>query len=136
MPLSGNRVRTYIPSLQTPIFLAQAAPVQNTWYTVTTTLYNLMLIMMDMWVATTGETLEMKVTLNGADQTLSQAANADTPYEAFFSSDTNANRLTMMTTQIGYRAHGVFARDFAMQVRKTTANGAGTLYGGVKYYYI
>jgi len=113
--------------------LAQAAPVQNTWYTVLadTGAYT-KIIDIFMQVLTTGETLEVEVTIDGLTKTGSIAAAAGTDYQVRHGTtqlvDTFIPVTALTYSLLDYEGH-----DVQVRIRKTTANGAGTLNGKVIY---
>lgn len=107
--------------------LSQDAPVQNTWYTLLDTTLNAQLVALEMKVAGIGETLEVQVTIDGQVLTKSAACNADTLYYVWKSR--NAADLTISTTpgNFGGQYATFDAQSVKIEVRKTTANGAGTI---------
>jgi hypothetical protein len=123
MTVYGTRL---IPLLQAPTSFTQVTPAQNTWYTILDT--TLLLRIYQVWikVATTGETLEFRTTIDGNVRTGSQIAVADTVYYPYFSGGTFA---------FGTVAAMIFSNSFIdagqvkIEVRKTTASGTGTITG-------
>jgi len=116
--------------------LSQAAPVQNTWYTVLNTVSNIRLMRFAMGVADTNETLEMKITIDGNSYTGSQAAVAGNHYHGYvhfhdagtiISFDTSENH---SESSFPYLLEG---RSIKVEVRKTTANGVGTITAAAQY---
>jgi hypothetical protein len=112
--------------------LVQAAPVQNTWYTILDTTLNCCLYSVTILVWTTGETLEVRVTIDGQILTGSVAATATTYYyvhlflyAAGFAIDTNVFPIGKYMPLEG--------RSVKVEVRKTTAAGTGTLEGRAIY---
>lgn len=124
-----------VPTKQAPATLDQAAPVQNTWYTILSTTVNCRLETLGVYVATTGETLEVRATIDG--QTIASsgfAAAANTIYFIGRGIDVNGGleKLAEATSAntIFYGAAFLFeAKSIKVEVRKTTAAGAGNLKG-------
>ena len=117
---------------QADAILNQAAPVQNTWYPVlatqsrTTRIYLASIV-----VATADETLQMRILVDGL--TLSGALNATlgTVYRVEFNYGIAAESLVIGTTRDS--TYIVEGRNVSVDVRKTSATGAGTLSAIVKY---
>jgi len=112
--------------------LVQLAPVQNTWYTILDTTSNCRLYSVSVLVWTTGETLEVKVTIDGQVLTGTLAALPTTYYYcdlllymAGLSIDINGLLIGKYTPLEG--------RSIKVEVRKTTAAGTGTLEGRAVY---
>lgn len=116
---------------QADALIDQAAPVQNTWYTLLGAYKNVRLIAVKVQVATTGETLQIQIIADGLTQVGEVAAVADTGYELLHSLDL-VNPNTYFFSNAGIWYYRAFFDDFAsltsIKVRKTTANGAGNLY--------
>lgn len=112
--------------------LSQATPVQNQWYTVLDTTVNARIIGMTGLIVTTGETLEMKITIDGVVVSGSQAATADTWYQ-FYPHLATANGLFATTSYTGQVAFLFEGRSIKIEIRKTTANGTGNLKSVVTY---
>lgn len=112
--------------------LSQAAPVQNTWYTILDTAYCAKLFGIAVSVADTGETLEVRMTVDGATVSGSQAALAGTAYKALPYTTPTGLYLLMSTSSLinGNETEG---RSVKVEVRKTTAAGTGTITGCVNY---
>lgn len=128
---------------QTPATLVQVAPVQNTWYDILETTTNIRLYGVSVEVLTTGETLEVRLIIDGVTYTASVAAVAGTDYHLYMNWDptvtvTGLSTNPCLVVAIGgpsgnYRGIFLDGRSVRVSVRKTTANGAGTINGLVQY---
>lgn len=118
---------------QDDAFLGVVNPVQNTWYTVLETtrarVYGMAFL-----VHTTGETIEMRLTLDGVAYTGSHAATAETDYLFF-----KALESPTLRPRLPENSHieGVVSvlegRVVKVEVRKTTANGTGSILSRVTW---
>lgn len=119
---------------QTDVTLNQANPVQNTWYTFLGTTKNVRLMDVRVKVATTGETLEGKLTVDGQTETLTAvAASNDADYGPRKTRD-SANLFQLDRDWFNYPlAFLLEGRSVKGEVRKTTATGTGNLISRVKY---
>jgi len=131
---SGNIQEQVTFQLQADAVLVQAAPVQNTWYTVLNT-QNARVLGIAYEVAATGETLEVRMTIDGRVFTPSQAAVAGTDY--YIKKDHTADwgfALPPDVTQYINQLSFLFdCRSLKVEMRKTTANGVGALTCRVAY---
>lgn len=116
----------------------QAAPVQNTWYTFLQD-RNIVLYALCARIATTGETLELRITIDGEvfiSSGVAVNANEFTGVQSvryslmgeasqYINCDASggAKDVTNATNQLSYMQ----GRSVKVECRKTTANGAGTL---------
>ena len=122
---------------QTPATLNQAAPVQNTWYTILDTTTHCRIYEIAVNIEDANETLEIQVTIDG--QTIgatAKAATHSTTYYVYRESDAinRVNTLILdnaLTKSI--RAFQLEGHSVKVEVRKTTAAGAGNLTGIVTY---
>jgi len=122
-----------VPVLKDLALLNQAAPVQNTWYTILDTVRKVEVSHIWFRVQTTGEDLEIRVTADGKTLEGSQTAVAGTGYWARKRGE--ADSLTVGTTETMANFYSRFpARSFKLEVRKTSNNGAGQLDGACHYY--
>jgi len=119
---------------QADAHLAQATPVQNTWYVVLDTTRQVRAYSLQIDVATVNETLEARLTIDGNTRTGSQAAVAGTAYFLYLNAwggtvswDTTAKTAIMMA--LGF----MDCHSLKVEMRKTTATGAGTLDGRLMY---
>jgi len=126
-----GKPRPTVFQYQTHAHLNQAAPVQNTWYTVLNTT-NARLQLVDIYVETTNETLEIRLTIDNDTCTGSVAATAGTVYYAFMSYDGELVISNSFPSQTFLQE----GREVLVEVRKTTAAGAGNLHGRVNYWRI
>lgn len=132
----ANEGRQQIDELQPDATLTQAAPVQNTWYTILDTTLRVKLYLVVVRVNDTGETLEVRITYGGVAYTsLSVAAVAGNYYflrSRFEDSLANRWELTATANNVG-RTSPITFDSLRIEVRKTTAAGAGNLLGRVIY---
>jgi len=98
-------------------------PVQNTWYTILDTTNNVHIYMLNVAINTTGETLQLRMTIDGQVWTRNFTATAGIYYyilhgidEPLFSSYDN-----------DMNGRDFEAKSIKIEVRKTTANGVGQL---------
>ena len=124
------------PQMQTPTALSQAAPVQNTYYDILPTTMNALIGQVSFQVATTGETLQVRVIVDGQTLTASQAVVAGTPYCVYLNL---AGTLTITSTATNFNGGTtnvslIPARSIRISVEKITANGTGTITGSASYW--
>jgi hypothetical protein len=116
-------------------YLNQAAPVQNTWYTILDTTLNAQLAVVPFHVADTGETVEVRCTVDGQVYVASQIAVAGTEYWVVRSSYAGAGcSITSSSSSFGGSSAPFLCRSAKVEIRKTTAAGAGNLVAAVKYF--
>lgn len=124
------------PQMQAPAALSQATPVQNTYYTIINTTGKIRCIAIIVNVGTTGETLELAGTIDGIafDVTgLAATAGANYGYRIYETAG-SFNLIATSANPGGLTLPFIFeCRQLLVQVRKTTANGTGTLLGKVIY---
>lgn len=120
-----------VPAHQADATLSQAAPVQNTYYTILDTSKNVKVYIIACSVADTGETLQVTITIDGQTYTGSQAAVAGTLYSCFIGRD-GAIGFASGNQNVALYAP-LTARSLKVQIKKTTAAGAGTITGRVIY---
>ena len=122
---------------QPDAILNQAAPVQNTWYTVLEET-NVRVNMIAISIATTGEDLEVQITRDGeldvclAGVTVNPAAS----HRAYLATYNYGNRTIVGAsggTQMAMINSFFEARSVKIEVRKVTANGAGNLSAAVDW---
>lgn len=120
--------------VQPDALLNQAAPVQNTWYTVLTTLGYTFIDFIVIAIQTTGETIFIEVIIDGITKVTEIAAVAGTNYTMSYNIGTlypdsyGSNAVGSTINHVRLMGHAVRVR-----VRKTTALGAGNLQCHVKY---
>ena len=108
--------------------LVQAAPVNGTWYEVLDTAGQTDIHGIWFEVATAGETLEVRVTLNGVPHVVSRAAGIGTDYFVIYNNMlTAAEMLTSTTPYTTNYKLGISGRTATIEIRKVTAAGAGTI---------
>lgn len=123
---------TEVFELQPDATIDQASPVQNTWYTILDTILNVLVHAIWIKMNTTGETVAVRMTIDGIVKTASAGFGVD---------EDDWVTLNTATGELGYSAGADSAslkgplpsRSFKMEVRKTTANGTGTLSGRVTH---
>ena len=132
MPKIGTRPQVP-PEYQGDARLAQANPVQNTWYTVLDTTKDVLLFSWFVMIATTDETIEVRMTIDGKVLTGSLALTAGSSYYIYIDLRGNDSLLFSTTAAMAARNMALPARSIKLEVRKTTAAGAGTLYSRACY---
>ena len=112
----------------------QAAPVQNTWYTVCE-LRNILFHMVHIAIQTTGETLELEVTVEGVILAVAaQVAVAGTGYSPqWYLSWDGTHYGALQTVALAVDEHQMPMQALKVRVRKTTNTGAGNLRAAVSY---
>jgi hypothetical protein len=138
LPSSTNLYDSETWQMQATATLSQASPVQNTYYNILAATARVRLLYAVASVATTGETLQVKITIDGQAYTVSVAATAGSTYYVYFSGLTAAGvpTFTMSTTATPLGGSGgnyLEGRSIQVQVEKTTANGTGTITGAAWY---
>ena len=131
--------RSRVPT-QVYVEVAQTTPAQNTWYT-TLDGKNICLLGVAMLIATTGETLESKVTIDGTTYTAiaGVAVNAAEHTQiTFIRNGTTLNHAASaanwdLNTEIS-RGNYLFGKAIKVEFRKTTAAGTGTLTCKILYH--
>ena len=121
------------PTLQAEATLDQAAPVQNTWYTVLDTKANCRVWHIAARVDTANETLEIRVTVDGVTLTAQEACTAGTTYAIWFKRTPTGNVLDFYGTFWKYDTFLIEGRSVKVEMRKTTATGAGNLKAALHY---
>ena len=114
------------PTHQADAVLSQVTPVQNTWYTVLATKINARLLQIACKVATTGETLELSIVIDGKTITASLAATAGTLYYYDLAISDTGLSASPVTAQPA-KPFIIEGRNVQVQIRKTTAAGTGTI---------
>jgi len=137
MVKKGNPAPTVPPEHQPDAVLTQANPVQNTWYTLLSTTINVRLYAITVMVETTGETLEVRLTIDGNVHVASIAAAANTYYYVFYRPSDGTLQLeptgSLFHVNAVLGAKALESRSIKVEVRKTTAAGSGTLNGRAVY---
>lgn len=124
------------PVLQSLAILNQANPVQDQWYTMLDTVYNVRIVTTNIQIATTGETLEVRFTVDGIVLwgTLAATANSDYLVAVGYSGETTGGLLEPSQAAPWQRTSFIIeCRSFKAELRKTTANGVGNLKGHIRY---
>lgn len=125
----------HAPALQIAA-LNQAAPVQNTWYTVAN-LRDVRLNRIHFTVQTTGETLELELTIDGVMLgVVSQAVAAGAGYtvnEIYLSWDGTHYFVVSTTNNVIGDIPFFECQSLLVRIRKTTNTGAGNLRAAVSY---
>ena len=125
---SMNKASKYVPEHKPGAYLNQSSPVQNTWYTVLDTTRNVRIIHIGYRVNTTGETLEMRLTLDG--NVFSNTINATAGswyYVALDSLSTTSLHINIASEMMPNRTFLAEARSAKLEIRKTTASGTGSI---------
>ena len=121
---------------QAPATLNQAAPVQNTWYTLLDTESNVRIYHICVGVEDTNETLEVQITIDGETIAADDEActHSNTYHAWIFPNAINRTDLVKLiihtTTDVSiYKGFLIEGKSVKVEVRKTTAAGAGNLVG-------
>lgn len=138
LPSNTNLYDSETWQMQATATLSQIAPTQNTYYNILAATARVRLLYVCAQIATTGETLQVKITIDGQAYTASVAATAGSTYYVYLSGLTAAGVPTFtMTTTVtplgGSGGNYLEGRSIQVQVEKTTANGMGTLTGAAWY---
>lgn len=121
------------PTHQADAVLAQAAPVQNTYYPILNTTSNCRVLAIFGMVADTGETLQLRLTIDGqVIENTAAAVPANTYFEAVHFVG-GVIEWTTIDTGARYRAFLIEGKSVKVEIRKTTIAGAGNLNGRVRY---
>lgn len=109
-------------------------PTQNTWYEVLNE-RNVLIYGIAVRQDTTGEDLELRLTLNGEVYTATIAAVAGTSYNILFRINYDGNVYISFgaSASAETRAFMVIAKDAIVEIRKTSLNGAGKLWCSVAH---
>ena len=129
-----NKGGKFVPEHKPGAYLNQNSPVQNTWYTVLDTTRNVRIIHIGYRVNTTGETLEMRLTLDG--NVFSNTINATAGswyYVALDSLSTSSLHINLTSEMMPNRTFLAEARSAKLEIRKTTASGTGSIQVYVQY---
>jgi hypothetical protein len=119
---------------QTDARLAQAAAVQNTWYTVLDTIGYVRILSFQVLMATATETIEGRITVDGVVVAVGAAAlTFGTAYCAVFNNYTDANTMVWDQNLARYNPILLEGKSVKVEMRKTTAAGLNTLTGRVVY---
>jgi len=137
LPATTSLYDAITMKLAAPATLSQVTPTQNTYYNILATASNVEAIYVTCSVATTGETLQVKLVIDGATYTGSLACTAGTLYYVTLTAFSAAGvpTFTLQTTAapLGGSAYSLGGRSVAISVEKTTNSGSGTLTGAVLY---
>ena len=125
------------PEYQAPATLNQAAPVTDTWYVILDTTENGVIYQVSVNVEDANEDLEVRITIDGEVLTHSGwTANHSTTYYIYLFADA-INRSDRLYHSTDFRLilyHAPLGgHSVKVEVRKTTATGAGNLMGIVEY---
>lgn len=137
MPRVSNNGLMGQYEFQTEAALDQAAPVNGTYYTILDTVLNARIYGIVIQVDTTGETLQVRITIDG--RTIESTAGActnDTCYELIrrYTGITEDWIITDVANPFSqYKSFILEGRSVKIEVRKTTAAGGGNLKGRVVY---
>jgi len=121
------------PAHQGKALLVQANPVQDQWYTILDTTLNCRIYDICFRVATTGEDLEVRITVDGQIYTVSQTAVAGDHYGIIRLLSATSGEMFASSGNPPAWAFMIEGRSIKVDMRKTTAAGAGTLYGSATY---
>ena len=125
------------PTFMGPLSLDQAAPIQNQWYPVMPETPNVRLIDMFTRVMAVGESIEGRIIADGRTYGIFTIAGvAGTVYEVTRATSPTPllNIFTQAAINVGRNvAFLLEAKLMQIDVRKTTANGAGNLQAGLTW---
>jgi len=126
---SDYKHATKPPAYEGVTILNQAAPVQNTWYPVYTAPGPVRVVSVSFRIMTANETIEIRMTIDGVVTAMfAVAAVAGTVYSVEANQTPGVPEEWLSAAQNNERAFLVEARnDFFLEIRKTTALGAGVL---------
>lgn len=139
MSQQEHQVAMGVYEYQPPAVLDQGAPVQNTWYTILSATRNVRIKMINVHIADTNETLEVRMTKDGeVIDSAGFAATQGVSYPINFHADaiTLTDLLEFDDTPVQYAKYRSFLAEgklVKVEVRKTTAAGVGNLTGIVTY---
>lgn len=131
--MRGDHKTYELPEHQADATLSQAAPVQNTWYTVLDTTKNVIVYGLGVSIGVANETIETRFTIDG--QVIGTTGiNCDfgDDYRALFRTIHDGN-IELVKDPLNIPAFLIQGRSVKIEVRKTTAAGAGTLTARVIY---
>jgi hypothetical protein len=117
---------------QSDAVLSQAEPVQNQWYTILETTKDCRLYAVTVLVWTANETLEVRITVDGKVLTGSVGATHTTYYYVHHQLYGSGLTIDGNVFLLGKYAP-TEGRSVKVEIRKTTATGAGTLEARVVY---
>jgi hypothetical protein len=137
---SGNSVIALLKQLAVAITfqhqpaatLSQATPSQNQYYDILPATVNAKVLSCSVSVASTGETLQAALVIDGQTYTGTQAAVAGTLYYIYL---TPAGALSFTTSVVPFynQSGAIEGRSIEIKVEKTTNAGSGTITGTVQY---
>lgn len=128
MPTASGAHIKYAWQHQADAVLNQAAPVQNTWYTVLAATEDVRVVACSIRVETANETLEVEMVIDGVTYIANQLAVAATTYTMGISGNPVSDTLNSSLTAVDiYRAFLIEGQNIRLRIRKTTALGAGNL---------
>ena len=136
LPATTSMYDALTLQLQTAAQLSQTSPAQNTYYDILAVTKNVMPLIVSCAVATTGETLQVRVIIDGRTLTASIAASAGTTYYASLINNGGALSLQLSSTAAVFNTAITNVREFRsvqISVEKTTNSGSGTITGTVEY---
>lgn len=130
----GVRGRPYYIQHQADAVLNQAAPVQNTWYTVLAVTEDVRIIIAEAHILVANEDLQMRITIDG-NVILFEKPNA--AFGTFYTAQPSPGYadygdLDVVTVALN-RAFLYEGQSVLIELRKTSANGAGNLCSRVKW---
>lgn len=123
-----NTALTY--QYQPMITFNQVTPTQDAWYTVLDTTTNVIIHGVVVLIGTTNETVQLRLTIDGQELAPSVAAVAGTYYSLYVD---GRNAPLVIAAFGAVQTLGISGRSVKVEVRKTTANGTGTLSARVVY---
>jgi hypothetical protein len=109
--------------------LNQATAVQNTWYPVLATTYDIEVKDIIAYITVANETLEIEATIDGIVMTATIAATFNNSYYCYVAGQIAAWTMFSNLTNVTDANYSspLRCKSFSLRARKTTAAGAGTL---------
>ena len=111
--------------------LNQPIPVQNAWYTVLDSKRPARIYCLAITVLVTDETLELRITVDGQVITGSIGVTAGQNNYAYIYTSATLTAIAFTTTPPQHRSFQTEGHSVKVEVRKTTAAGAGNLQAAV-----
>ena len=115
--------------------LAQAAAVQNTWYTLLNTTADCYVYSVAIMMSTVQETLEVRYTIDGSVYTIAAGVvcAADTWFVGGVNVSTGLPYFEAAGNRVNWIRYDFCGRSVKVEVRKTTVAGANVLNGYVTF---
>ena len=122
-----------VPQHQPNGVLNQPNPVQNTWYTVLDSKRPTRIYCLAITVLVIDETLELRITVDGQVITGTIGVTAGQNNYAYIYTSATLTAIAFTTTPPQHRSFQTEGHSVKVEVRKTTAAGAGNLQAAVSW---